>query len=343
MENESRVPTDELRAALGQALERRFGAPRRIRKLRRRVSAYASSCAIENIDVALERGGRLNLVFKDLSPGARLKTADHVRPSFLYRPAREIEVYQRRLGRHRSGTATFYGAVVDEPRQRYWLFLERVRGRLLWQFGRLGVWESAARWLRRWHSLNEGMCLTPPRSMAGLLQYDAAFYRLWPERAVEHLRRNPAMGDRDGRRAFARMAERYERVVRSLCDLPRTLIHGECYPSNVIVRAGGARERICPIDWELAAVGPGAMDLAALTAGEWTETQRSSMIAAYRGAGLRREGGAWTVEDLVEAVDCCQLHQAVQMLGWAPNWTPPAPHAKNWLREALRLAKRLGV
>jgi thiamine kinase-like enzyme len=28
--------------------------------------------------------------------------------------------------------------------------------------------------------------------------------------------------------------------------------------------------RVCPVDWEMAAVGPGLIDLAALTAGWWT-------------------------------------------------------------------------
>ena len=44
-----------------------------------------------------------------------------------------------------------------------------------------------------------------------------------------------------------------DRLVR----LPRTLIHGELYPSNVIVGRGHHRERVCPVDWEMAALGPG--------------------------------------------------------------------------------------
>ena len=45
----------------------------------------------------------------------------------------------------------------------------------------------------------------------------------------------------------------------------------------------------------------------------------------------------------MEAVELCQLHLSVQMLGWAEDWTPPEQHAQNWLSTALRLADKLGV
>jgi len=32
----------------------------------------------------------------------------------------------------------------------------------------------------------------------------------------------------------------------------------------------------------------------------------------------------------------------MQWLGWSPDWSPPPEHRRNWLREALRLAEKLG-
>ena len=119
------------------------------------------------------------------------------------------------------------------------------------------------------------------------------------------------------------------------------MVHGEFYASNVIVRDGAAAEKICAIDWEVAGIGPGALDLAALTAGEWNDAEKLRFVAAYRG-GLN-SSRAPSVVELLEAVELCQLHLSVQMLGWAEEWSPPEKHAQNWLREALRLAEKLGI
>ena len=138
-----------------------------------------------------------------------------------------------------------------------------------------------------------------------------------------------------------------KQVVRSLREielaLPSTLIHGEFYPSNVVMRATRSGRQICPLDWELAAKAPGLIDVAALTIGDWTVEKKKTMIAAYRDALEPDNGWPPSLRDLVEAVEFCQLHLSVQLLGWASDWDPPERHAQNWLREALRLAKRLSV
>src|SRR5260370_1214057 len=147
-----RVSGEDLRQELEQALSLHFGRPRRVRNLRRRRSIYSSSHTIENLQVELDHGTRLNLVFKDLSPTSLLVAARHVRPRFLYNPRREIETYSTILNPKKFGTPMCYGAVQHPELERYWLFLERVDGPLLWQMGRLETWERAARWLARLHS-----------------------------------------------------------------------------------------------------------------------------------------------------------------------------------------------
>ena len=107
MENtqQHRIHTDELRAALEDALARR------VKSLHRRRSNYSSSYPIENLDVGLARGRKLRLVLKDLSPASRLATAQKVRPRFLYHPQREIFVYQKVLNGAQIGTACCHGAM----------------------------------------------------------------------------------------------------------------------------------------------------------------------------------------------------------------------------------------
>jgi Ser/Thr protein kinase RdoA (MazF antagonist) len=330
MSNETRhrIHGDELHRALAGVL------PQRVKSFRRRLSAYSSSYTVENLEVTLARGKKLRLVLKDVSPAATLATTQQVRPHFLYHPAREIEVYQNILNSLRSGTPHCFGAVNSPALERHWLFLERVDGRLLWQAGDLAHWDAAARWLATLHRRFAGRKFTATKT---LLRYDAAYFGVWIGRAEKFLTRRRA----DDRRKFSRLVKNYGRVVQRLAALPVTLIHGEFYPSNVIVREGVKTGNICAIDWEVAGVGPGVLDLAALTSGEWNEAEKLRFITAYR-AGLNSRR-APSVAELLADVDLCQLHLSVQMLGWAEDWSPPEQHAQNWLSEALRLAEKIGI
>ena len=101
---------------------------------------------------------------------------------------------------------------------------------------------------------------------------------------------------------------------------------------------------MCPVDWEMAAVGPGLVDLAALTAGGWTADERTALALAYH-AALAQAGGPPPAreEEFLTALDYCRLHLAVQWSGWSSGWSPPAEHAQDWLGEALSLAEKLGL
>jgi aminoglycoside phosphotransferase (APT) family kinase protein len=331
----------KLRATLEEVLSNHFGSPRQIKKLRRRRSAYSSSYTIQNLEVELDRGQVLRLVLKDMSRDSLSSTAHAVRPEFLYQARREIETYQRLLHPQRFGTAICYGASANQD-QHCWLFLERVDGPLLWQTDKMELWQEAARWLARLHAqFDTRNCPRPATEIAHLLRYGGLFFTVWLRRAEEFLRCRDKTLSRETWRAFGRLAERYDTVVARLSELPTTLIHGEFYPSNVIVRRSKQASEICPIDWEVAAIGPGLIDLAALTSGDWTESNRTAITAAYR-----EELKCWSdrqvsMPELTEAVEYCQLHICVQLLGWACDWSPPEQHAQNWLQEALRLANRL--
>ena len=80
---------------------------------------------------------------------------------------------------------------------------------------------------------------------------------------------------------------RYGEAIAPLASLPRTFVHGELYPSNVLVVRDDRDPRVCPIDWEMAAIGPGLVDLAALVGG-WDPPERERLVAAYL-SGLTQE------------------------------------------------------
>jgi Ser/Thr protein kinase RdoA (MazF antagonist) len=305
---------------------------------------YSSSHPIDNLSVDLDGGERLRLVFKDLSPGTMLREARKIRPPFLYEPMREIATHERILSQRDFGTPAFYGAVVSPRSGRYWLFLERVSGPLLCQTGPAQWWDQAARWLATFHGAMESGVRAANRSgELHLLEYDRAFLHEWLVRAEDFLRRKPAVYSPVLGRRFGKIAGRYERVIQRLLALPQTMIHGEFYPSNVIIRHAPGNRSVCPTDWELTAIAPGLIDLAALTLGDWAEDQRSRMLRAYRDALEPNHGWPPSLEQLSEAVTYCQVHLCMQWLGWAPKWSPPASHGRDWLEELVRSADQLGL
>jgi hypothetical protein len=331
--------SDELHAEVERALGERFGAERRVVVLERRPCPYRTSFVLEELDVELDDGTRVALMLKDVSRGALAPGARAAKPSFLYDPCREIEVYRSILDAA-LGTAAYYGSLVDTGRDRYWLLIEKVDGIVLWQVGELSVWELAARWLARLHGRFDGA--TDSGSLPeSLLRYDADFYRLWPRRAMQFAVQGT--GQREGKQALEWLSLRHDEVVERLTALPITFIHGEFYASNVLIGEEEKSTRICPIDWEMAAIGPGLIDLAALTTGNWTDEQKNALALSYRDATSETTGSALDTDAFLAALDCCRLQLAVQWLGWSPNWTPPPEHRQNWLEEALRLAEKLDL
>jgi aminoglycoside phosphotransferase len=289
------VPAD---AHVRAALEATLGP---LARIERRAHAYATSFPLEELSVELADGRTLDLLLKDLRRERLAESAGRAKPAFLHDPRREIDTYRRILAPAGLGTPALYAADGT------WLVLERVDGVALWQVGGIDRWCAVARALAVLHRR-----LAERASEPHLLRYDASWYRLWLERA---------RASTDG---LELVAAAYERAVERLLELPSTVIHGELYASNVLV----AGDRICIVDWETAACGPGLVDLAALTTG-WSNGERAAITAAYG------------VVDPA-ALDAARLHLAVRWLGWTRGWQPPPEQRRDWLAEAVQAAERLG-
>jgi aminoglycoside/choline kinase family phosphotransferase len=108
----------------------------------------------------------------------------------------------------------------------------------------------------------------------------------------------------------------YARRIDWLSALPRTVIHGQFFGQNILLRRRSGAYQIAVIDWETAARGPGTFDLVSLTAGKWTKPQRHAMWAAYfeeyqATTGLRLE---WAV--FCRELATVALHQSLEWLTW---------------------------
>jgi hypothetical protein len=295
------APSRSIHEANDSELAQLLGA----QSVTRRPFEYRSSAPMAELEVDGQ-----TLLLKDLSPGALTDRARAAKLDFLHDPRRELAVYRSLLQGADLGTPLLAAAVAHPERSRYWLVVEKVPGTELYQVGEIERWQEALRWLARLH--DRFVDLQPADF---LVRYDRSYFELWPARAGVSL---PG----------------YEAVVERLAALPTTLVHGELYASNVLVAEG----RVCAVDWELAGVGPGVLDVAALTSG-WPEPERSTLAETYRSALAHPPDRGGFAADLNYA----SLHLAIQWLGWSPDWTPPPEHARDWRAELPELAERAGL
>lgn len=323
-------PIDPLAEAIARAVEEARGSEASPVGISRRPSPYRSTLPLYDVKVELADGELLQLTLKHLDPGH--PDLVRLRPRFLRRPEREAAAY-RVLDGHSLGVPFHYGSWPDHGRG-MWLLIERVDGSPLWQAAGLGPWVRVAAWLGGFHAGFSGPALPGEPDVRVI---DREHLERWPARALE-LAAWP-----DG--------ERVERIVNRvhglepdlptrILGLPASFIHGEFYPANILVQRDPV-PRVCPVDWEMAAIGSGLLDLAALVTG-WPAEEVRTLVDAYHVAWI--QGGGPSEPDraeLLQGLLACRLQLAVQWLGWSADWTPPPEQARDWAAEAEALLEEL--
>jgi len=317
-----------LRDLLLAILSDHAGYPVAVARVRRKPCAYRSSFQLEELDVVLRDGGQVHLVLKDASREGLLDHSIGAKPGLVFQPSREFEAYRSILAPSQVSSPKFFGAAPRDGG--YWLLLERVAGKELYQVGDLAVWQEVARWLAAMHGQFQSQ-ISWLEEEHYLLRYQEFLYRAWFEKAL----RGKAGA------VVLSLAREYERAVQVLTELPRTFLHGDFYPSNILIGETPDGVSVRPVDWEMAGLGPGVIDLAALIAGHWSEVEKGRMAAAYYERLVESGSAAPSAEQFSLALDSARLFLAVQWLGWSPKWSPPRQHAYDWRTEAQRQAEKL--
>lgn len=338
----SPVATAELRQSLERVLTNYYSEPVKILDLQRQAWEYRSSFALESLKLDLGPRGELALMFKDLSWHALTHEARQAKRRAMYDPLREISVYEDVLRSRPGYGATCYGSVIEPQQDRYWLFIEQVDGQELYQIGDFAVWLHVVRWLAQMHAALRPAIEPNMELHERLIRHGAEQQELWFRRACAAVARR---GDRERTHELGELSELLPKMAEALCTRPTRLIHGEFYPSNILIGPSASPWRVCPVDWEMAGFGIELLDLAALVVGRWTKEQEDALAWTYyettrdAGEGCRQED--WREEEFFETLDYCRLYIALQWLGWSDDWTPPADHAHDWLQEAQYAAARL--
>ena len=257
------------------------------------------------LSLTLAGGGEVSLFVKHLGP----EEADN--PDKQCRD-REVRVYEELLAGADLPVARYYGSAWNEATGRREVFLEYVDDWSL-KYQPLEHWFTAARRLAGLHAhfaARAGELL----ACDFLLRLDAGYLHAWAERAlatVRDLYPELAAGLEPVVRGYARVADVLGRQ-------PLTLVHNDLSPKNVLADRSSSPARICFVDWELAGVGCGLLDLVHLKYGLGPEDDRR-MCAAYRaelaGTGLLpADPREW--DALLAA---CELHKTVYRLALLPG------------------------
>jgi hypothetical protein len=287
-----KLPTP--REVLEEGLSAYFRRPVKIARLRRQ-PWLASSHTIEGQFVRLDSGERLRVIFKQLRP--RQKAPGN---------PREVLIYQRILTGQRFGAPTLYASLYDEAHDRYWLFMEDVEEGAL-SGADVDEWLAAVRWLAGMHRTYYGR-EQELREFGCLEEHGLPYYRSIAASAREHL---SLASDGERLARFDRLMARYDSVVAHLTGQPRTLVHGDIYPDNLLFQPG---PRIRPVDWESAGIGLPAWDLTRLLDG-W-ERRRPIFIAAYLEEFAQGPAAPLDPQAFDRTLQYCTILNALWHLGW---------------------------
>ncbi len=277
-------------AGLRQALEGVLG--RRIAAIHRRPTPYGSDFHTERIRLRLASGRLLTVFFKDFDLLRKPREAP------LRAAQREMAVYRLLSAEGVAGVPTVYGTIWDDEGGSHWLFLEDL-GHWRLEHRELHDWVRTVRWLARLHARFLRRDADVVRAVPHILRLDAPFFGAMAKRARRALRASEETRDRwaelrqrDAERLWP-VLDFFPTATRHLLDGASTLVHGDCYSYNVLLRRpaeGRVAWRIGVVDWEMAGFGPGAIDVAALLVGaprEWHASLTHHYLDALRRAGGR--------------------------------------------------------
>ncbi len=318
--------TSLMAETLEEGLSRLRGRPVRIRTLRREFSSSSSSFRTERLRVSLDGDKPLPVFFKDLNPDHQMEKARTVREFDLEHGRRELQMYQSLLSPERFGTLHLYASRWEPDHRRFWIFLEDGGRTLLRNTLHLPHWTAAARWAARFHAATRDL---PEAQTSFLPRYDREHYRRCVDRVEKIL---PNLDTRE-RELVGRGLDCYAERIAWLDALPRSVIHGQFFGQNVMLRSGSTARRVVVIDWETAVLGPSTFDLVSLTSGKWTVEQRNAMWSAYFEQYRAETGQPMGWEDFRRQLAGVALYQCLEWLAWWGHHRGLSRHFANFMRE----------
>ena len=303
--------TDALERGLASALQCEDLCARSLALLAREPTPYATTfpCEIVTCRIGLGKPRRL---FCKYTAGV-----DYTGHGHRGGVGHEIATYRHILAQSNKFHPKFYGGYADSETGQYWLFLEYLDGGL--RVGKLNdpvAMGKTARWIARFHVTSQR--LLGNEHVRFLKRYDKEYYLGWVSRTVDFAGTSYRKS-----RWLRGFCERAEEFLSPLLHSVPAIIHGEYYQHNILYHQG----RVCPIDWESAAVGEGLIDLACLTDG-WERKIAEVCTTTY----VRTRWPEGAPAGFEKVLKAARLYMTVRWLGDDPDFTRSTGARGHWMR-----------
>lgn len=292
--------------------------------VRRRPNPNSTLAPVEQVSLTLNGGRQVEVFLKHLD------IHDEEHPNKQVRD-REILVYQELFGSACLPVPRCYGSTWDTTSQSGWLALEQLDGWCL-KYHDLDRWYEAARCLGRFQRHFADRLSTLNRAEY-LLKLDEAYFDSWFLRAEQTIERISS----DLARELSPVIEKRRNIGRLLSRHCTTLVNNDLAPKNVIASLVEPFQ-IHLIDWEMAGVGCGLIDLVQLKDGldpSADRKMREIYCAEIEGCGLLPEN----VEERRRLFDAADLHKTTYRLARCAPWNLPHDTLRQWIGEARRLSE----
>ena len=235
--------------------------------LKREPSDSISTFFNEIVTCRLDDGSVRRLLLKRGAPDSNPTYGRHLAYGHRGGPRYEAEVYRRVLAPLRTSAPRFHASNTDPTTGETTLLIDYIADATTLKHAELETVLQAARWIGAFHQSNESRVSA---LRGAITEYDAAYYLGWVRRTLAltrnlHLPWLPAV------------CRCFEDVIRELLAASPTIIHGEYFPTNILVSG----KLIAPVDWESAAIAAGEIDLVTLAQG-WGDQAREALVAEYR-------------------------------------------------------------
>ena len=290
-------------------------------------SPFATLFPAEVLTVSLGSGDEVSFFVKHLGS----EQSDH--PDKQCRD-REILVYEKLLQKDHLPAVKYYGSRWNEMTKRREVFLEYIDDWNL-KYHDLEHWFTAARRLAHLHAYFA--------TRAGrvsdcdfLLRLDDRYLCEWANRALS------VVADQSAELAteLACVVDNYKRVAEVLIRQPLTLVHNDLAPKNVMADRSSSPARICFIDWEMAGVGCGLLDLVHLKYG-LDPVNDQKMCTAYCEEMAGTDLLPPDPQERNSIFAACEVHQTIYRLAHSKDWRLPAAKVAQWVMEAEQFMARI--
>lgn len=336
MQSSNFPDSDKLQSGLEAALFGSGIAKRSVSILDRKQNPFSSTFPTEIVTCRIDLSNNTQILFVKYGKASFDGVFKH-RGNVSY----EAKVYRNVLRPLKTSAPNFYGVYRDKRTHTDWLIIEYLPGghRASWTRDPQAMIRSA-RWIGRFHAANEGR--VSGSRLRFLRRYDFSYYVGWARRTSQFF--NHRSKQLQARFPWIpHLCEEFEESLPSLTEAPRTVIHGECFGSNIVYQNGISH----PIDWQSAAVAPGEIDLASLTLA-WPKPFVEKLEREY-------EKSRWptgTPYKFRESLEIARLYMGFRWLGdtrLMSQWFRPGKRfvipkdPKRIITELYTVGQRLGM